>query len=254
MDPLSIAATSAALKESCYELISLTDSLIHDKVPDSDLTISGLGVVLQSTSVVLDEVSDTWRSHSASLMMHPSASFGMWPNVQNTLERFEIIFRMLKGKLEPVVKVDRSRSFAKAWKLGRHLNRISRCRCYLESNNKALKLGANMMIMCIRLETKTLPKDGQSSLTVLDTETEKLEAAIQTTRKLSTISVSSKIDIEKYGLIASMENLAKSAKSFYSFIATAPLAATTQGDGESSAPPPSYAQAVKPDSEETGAE
>lgn len=83
-------------------------------------------------------------------MAHPSASFGMWPNVQNILESARITLQGLKKELEPVVNSGRKRTFFKvhsmAWKLGMHSDSISKYQGILNALQKALKVGINMCV------------------------------------------------------------------------------------------------------------
>lgn len=169
MDPLSIAATSATLKASCHEvinpfaqfpttirlilcqMIASTSALLHDKVPDQDLTISSLGQDLRDVSHILDKINLTWRSHSSALMMHPSANFGMWPAVQDNLDCVRIILDVLHRELQPILNSGRNNTifkvYAKAWRLGLHIGTISIYRGRLVAHEKALKVSANMMVM-----------------------------------------------------------------------------------------------------------
>ena len=168
MDPLSIAGNSAALKASCHEvcpvplfystplkliafkIISYTTSIIQDKVPDSDRTIANLGRDLHEVSNILDQLNFVWRSHAAVLMTHPSASFGMWPNLQNILESVRITLQGLRNGVEPVVNSGRKKTFfkvhAKAWNLGTQMDSISKYRGLLNALHKALKVGVNMWV------------------------------------------------------------------------------------------------------------
>ncbi|KAL2864514.1 uncharacterized protein BJX67DRAFT_221674 [Aspergillus lucknowensis] len=249
MDPLSIAATSAALRVSCLELYTFTESIIRDKVPDSDLAIATLGSVVRTVAPLLEEISNTWRSHSPSMMIHPTASFGMWLCVQSTLERTETILRQLKKKVEPIVESGRKRTFtkmyAKAWKLGLNVRAISTYRGCLDANHTALKVGVNMMRMCVRLHSGTPLQDKHSFLAVLDVEISNLEAGIHTARKLPFVDMQE--DSERQELLVSMEGVVKSARAFHSFMATAPLhqPGAHEQDGHGSAPPPPYAQTLQ---------
>jgi len=115
------------------------------------MTIVGLGQTLREALPVLDEINNTWRAHSAALMMHPSASFGMWVAVQSSLERANITFQVLKMKVEPVVNSGKKRRLfkvhAKAGTLGLHVRSIATFRGCLGSHTTALKVGMHMMRM-----------------------------------------------------------------------------------------------------------
>lgn len=115
------------------------------------MTVAGLGQTLREALPVLDEISSTWRSHSAALMMHPSASFGMWVAVQGSLDRADITLQVLKAKVEPVVNSGQKRKLfkvhAKAWTLGLHVKSIATFRGCLGYHTTALKVGMNIMRM-----------------------------------------------------------------------------------------------------------
>ncbi|KAH7112656.1 hypothetical protein EDB81DRAFT_670670 [Dactylonectria macrodidyma] len=153
MDPLSIAGSSATLKASCYELVGFTNSLIHDKVPDEDSTLAGLGWDLHFASQALDEINLNWRSNSSALMIHPSAGLCMWPNVQNTLNSAGITLQGLKKEIVPIMNSGRKGSFwsvgAKAWTMGRHIRAITNHRKRFQAHHIAFKVGANMTRMWV---------------------------------------------------------------------------------------------------------
>jgi hypothetical protein len=115
------------------------------------MTISNTGHDLNRICHVLDEIILTWRTHSAILMTHPSASFGMWTCVQSNLDNVRVTLQRLRQELEPVVKSGQKRTlfkvYAKAWKVGLHSRAIIAYRGRLEPHRKALKVGATMMSM-----------------------------------------------------------------------------------------------------------
>lgn len=114
------------------------------------MAISGLGQDLQGVSYILDQINYAWRSNSSALMMHPSASFGMWPNVRNNLDSLRTSLQGLKKEVEPILNSGRKRTFfkvhAKAWKLGLHVTAITTYRGCLDAHLKALKVSANMWV------------------------------------------------------------------------------------------------------------
>jgi hypothetical protein len=84
-------------------------------------------------------------------MIHPSASFGMWPSVQGVLDSTGLALRQLKKKIEPIVNSGRNRTVfkvhAKAWTLGLKIRAISTYRGWLVANYLTLKVGATIMRM-----------------------------------------------------------------------------------------------------------
>ncbi|KAH6880803.1 hypothetical protein B0T10DRAFT_411713 [Thelonectria olida] len=153
MDPLSIAGSSAALRASCYELVTFTNQLSQEGVPDEDSTIAGLGWDLHYASQTLDEINLTWRSSSSVFMIHPSAGLGMWPNVQNNLHSTASTLQGLKEKMLPVMNSGRRGGLmglgAKAWALGRQIKAISNYRRRVQAHHMALKVAAGMMRMSV---------------------------------------------------------------------------------------------------------
>lgn len=115
------------------------------------MTISNTGHDLNRICQVVDEIIPTWRTHSSTLMTHPSASFGMWTCLQSSLDNIRVTLHHLKQELEPVVKSGQKRTLfkvhAKAWKLGLHIGAIITYRGRLEPHRRALKAGATMMKM-----------------------------------------------------------------------------------------------------------
>jgi hypothetical protein len=100
--------------------------------------------------VTLDEITALWTSGSEALMSHPSASFGMWPSVQNNLDNARVTLQRLHTEIQPVVDSGNKKNFffkvqAKSWKLGLHVNAISTCLGRVSAHHKALEVAANMM-------------------------------------------------------------------------------------------------------------
>ncbi|KAK4158435.1 hypothetical protein C8A00DRAFT_39406 [Chaetomidium leptoderma] len=83
MDPLDIAAHTAALRASCDEVIG-SASRILTKRQD-----------LQHVGPVLNAIQLAWTPHGSALMVHRAAGFGMWPNVQKNLESARTSFQAL---------------------------------------------------------------------------------------------------------------------------------------------------------------
>jgi hypothetical protein len=125
--------------------------LRRDRIPDQDLVLSGLEQDLPHASNILDQINLIWMSHSSALMAHPSASFGMWPNVQNTLDSTRTVLQALKEKLQPVANSGRKGGFfkhiAKSWKYGLQVRTLAVYRSHFDAHQKALKVSANMMRM-----------------------------------------------------------------------------------------------------------
>lgn len=84
-------------------------------------------------------------------MVHPSASLGMWPNLQNNLNHAGVTLQGLKRDLVPIIESGRKNSFlkagAQAWTMGRRIRAITNNRKRLQGHHMAFKVGANMIRM-----------------------------------------------------------------------------------------------------------
>ncbi|OJJ36392.1 hypothetical protein ASPWEDRAFT_37959 [Aspergillus wentii DTO 134E9] len=148
MDPLLIASTAASLKTSCHEITSWTRAILNDKTPDTDQALSSVSTTLTQTSQLLDEISLTWRTHSAAFMGHQSASFGMWPSLKKTLDCTGTTIQGLRREIEPVLNSGKKKRFfkvhSKAWALGMRVRAILSYKGRLEGNCSVLRVGRTM--------------------------------------------------------------------------------------------------------------
>ncbi|AEO56630.1 hypothetical protein MYCTH_2301764 [Thermothelomyces thermophilus ATCC 42464] len=159
MDPLSIAAHAGQLRVCCDEIINLSARILASKIPDSDSVLSGLNRELPYVASSLEEIQQVWKTHGPTLMMHPAAGFGMWPNVQKNLESANVSFQAVKSKLIPVLEsVGKRGGFlginSGAFKFGLRVRALAVYQERIRAHHTAFRIGTNMMTMYVRLVSR----------------------------------------------------------------------------------------------------
>lgn len=105
---------------------------------------------------MLSELQQAWTTHRSTLMTHPAAGFGMWPNVQKNLESANVSFQAVKNKLIPVLESVGKRSGflginAGAWKLGMRISALAVYQERLRAHHTAFRIGAIMIRLYVPL-------------------------------------------------------------------------------------------------------
>jgi hypothetical protein len=114
-----------------------------------------LGWELHNASQILDEINYNWPPNASALLMHPSASLGIWTDFQLCLHYMGQTLQRLKSELIPIVSNKKRGIFgssSKAWTFGMHIGAITELRKRLPAHYATLKVGACMMRLLVSLK------------------------------------------------------------------------------------------------------